>query len=177
MGKPQIRFRYEFSGSSESFVSQVAGHNHERQHRGEKGWFLVDRDEEGFAEIWFGDKGNLAPVFITVRGHPGGRSEVLGSADDQAWDLQEGNWYEFKTDTEKHGWKFSNVGDEDLNLGRSEKPGRPRLEANEWAYEQVNHLKRPARDVYPEWVEMRGPEEIANLDNPWDSFKHAIKPN
>ncbi|NJD58952.1 MAG: hypothetical protein C3F13_09985 [Anaerolineales bacterium] len=58
------------------------------------------------------------------------------------------------------------------------KGGRPKNEANEFAYHQVNVLGRPPAEVYPEWEKMKG-ESISLLVDPRDSFRKAIrkKPN
>jgi hypothetical protein len=58
------------------------------------------------------------------------------------------------------------------------KGGRPKNEANEFAYYQVNILGRSPAEVYKEWVIMRG-ETISLLVDPRDSFRKAIrkKPN
>lgn len=55
------------------------------------------------------------------------------------------------------------------------KGGRPRYPDNEWAYEQVRMLGRQPSEVYPEWLERIG-DRAKVLDNPYASFKKAIKP-
>ena len=70
--------------------------------------------------------------------------------------------------------KISGENDQDIHL----REGRPKNEANEFAYHQVNILGRLPSEVYPEWVEKRG-ETISLLVDPRDSFRKAIrkKPN
>jgi hypothetical protein len=53
--------------------------------------------------------------------------------------------------------------------------GRRRDPDNEWAYQQVNEIGRTPAEVYPEWAQRRrGHETLKQLDDPLDSFKHAI---
>ncbi len=54
------------------------------------------------------------------------------------------------------------------------KGGRPKNEANEFAYYQVNVLGRSPAEVYPEWEKMKG-EAILLLVDPRDSFRKAIR--
>lgn len=53
--------------------------------------------------------------------------------------------------------------------------GRPPYKANRWAYEQVNVLGRPPREVYPQWLELMG-DIVETLADPRDSFRKAIRP-
>lgn len=62
--------------------------------------------------------------------------------------------------------------------GGADQAGRntkPRLAANEWAYQQVRELGRSPADVYPEWKEKMG-DRVKQLVDPRDSFSKAIKP-
>lgn len=52
--------------------------------------------------------------------------------------------------------------------------GRPRNADDDWAYEQVHVQKRPADEVYHEWLKLIGKRSEA-LANPQDSFKKAIR--
>ena len=58
---------------------------------------------------------------------------------------------------------------------KSRTGGRPRLQANEWAYDQVNNKDRDPKKVFPEWKTMRG-KNIEDLVDPEDSFKKVIRP-
>lgn len=49
--------------------------------------------------------------------------------------------------------------------------GRPRNKDDDWAWRQVNELRRAPQDVYPEWKERIGPRDLAD---PLDSFKKAV---
>lgn len=57
--------------------------------------------------------------------------------------------------------------------------GRPRYEANKWAYREVRERRRRPRDVYSEWEQRLraeiGENKFALLDNPRDNFNKAIR--
>lgn len=60
-----------------------------------------------------------------------------------------------------------------LGIG-GEPIGRKMLDATKYVKEQVHQKGRPRNEVYLEWYEMRGREEVENLANPWDSFNQAV---
>ena len=47
---------------------------------------------------------------------------------------------------------------------------------DDWAWEQVNTLKRPRQEVRAEWLQHLSPER-RKLKDPADSFRHAVNPN
>ena len=170
MGKAKFQFRRVFEGSSASFVSQVVSENDEAKHKGEEEQFHIEYDAIGSVKVSFGESG-----YMTVRGRADEVSaDVLVSFNNDDRDLSEPIYIEFESGLVDRG---STVRDSepDLHLGRNAKPGRHRNPAKEYAIEQVHRQGRPVKEVYLEWLEMRGPEEITNLDNPYKSFKKAIK--
>jgi hypothetical protein len=62
----------------------------------------------------------------------------------------------------------------EVNAKNGAKGGRPKNEANEFAYYQVNILGVPPSEVYPQWVKKRG-SAISLLVDPKDSFRKAIR--
>lgn len=54
------------------------------------------------------------------------------------------------------------------------KGGRPRISEDDWAFYQVHFLKRPADEVYKEWLKRIG-KRSETLANARDSFKKAIQ--
>lgn len=159
-------------GSSGDFVSQFAGKVDDAEHEGGTAEWSVQLSESGSHHIRF--LGSTSANLATVRGLPNQRARATASADkhdDAFWIAWDQRLVEMKND----GWKFDGSGAAS-KLGVGAKPGRPRLEANVWGHEQLHELDRPEDEVYEGWLDMRGPEEIAHLDNPYKSFKKAMKP-
>lgn len=69
----------------------------------------------------------------------------------------------------------SSPGPVQLEVGSSApKGGRPRIADDDWAFYQVHFLKRPADEVYHDWLKRIGERREA-LANPRDSFNKAIR--
>lgn len=54
------------------------------------------------------------------------------------------------------------------------KPGRPRNQDDDWAYDEVRDRGRKPEEVYPEWRNRIG-KRFDLLVDPEDTFRHAIK--
>lgn len=54
-------------------------------------------------------------------------------------------------------------------------PGRPKLEDDMWAWEEVNVAGRPSADVFEAWLERDGVKS-RNLQDPRRHFRRIIKP-
>lgn len=114
------------------------------------------------------DIGNQREYF-SVSTLPEGTSLVELDIDDNNWPLIEKNWNDLWSELASEGWiKEGETPREKF------KPGRPRLEANIWAYNEVHIHGREPRDVFPEWKKRLG-SGVDQLVNPEDSFQKAIK--
>jgi len=52
--------------------------------------------------------------------------------------------------------------------------GRPRYPEDGWAFDQVERLRRPVREVYLEWLERLSPERREALSNPYHAFTQML---
>ena len=78
----------------------------------------------------------------------------------------------------RHKILDSGAPEQPAEAGKGEaSPGRPRYEADDWAWRQVNEEHRNRNEVYSEWVDKITPQRRQDLADLRDSFNKAVRPD
>ena len=122
--------------------------------------------------------GHLRIPFALIGPAPDGQAQLTSRAEGDPKSTQ---WWELLvSELGRVGWLATTLetahAERAADAPKKRGPvGRRRDPDNEWAYQQVNEMGRTPAEVYPEWAQRRrGHKTLKQLDDPLDSFKHAI---
>jgi hypothetical protein len=70
-------------------------------------------------------------------------------------------------------WLGASEHEKALHIGKDGKPGRPRYDDDDWAFEEITHGGREPREVFRIWQERPG--VLARESNDWPTFTAAMR--